>query len=360
MDIFETFAGHEEVLFGSDPTSGLRAIIAIHSTTLGPALGGTRFFAYPSESDAITDVMRLSEGMSYKAAVASLDLGGGKAVIIGDPREIKSERLFRAYGRLIDSLGGRYVTAEDVGTTTADMELIARETRHVTGLPRARGGSGDPSPATALGVFHAMRAASASLWGDPNLRGKRVAVQGVGKVGGALVELLVDAGATVAIADINTTEVARLVEVHGVSSVAPDEILFTECDILAPCAMGAVLSEASIPLLSCDAVVGSANNQLAEDKDAERLADRDIVYVPDFVANAGGIINIADEAAGRNYSWDRAIEVVKRIETTVESILDRASVHSTTPHAAATAIATERIASVASLPMPPLQKGAHR
>lgn len=360
MDIFETFDGHEEVLFGSDPASGLRAIIAIHSTTLGPALGGTRFFAYPNETEAIVDVMRLSEGMSYKAAVSGLDLGGGKAVIIGDPRQLKSERLFRAYGRLIDSLGGRYVTAEDVGTTTGDMELIAKETRHVTGLPQARGGSGDPSPATALGVFHAMRAAAASLWNDPNLHGKRVAVQGVGKVGGALVELLTDAGAHVIIADINAAEVARLVEVHGVTSVAPDEILFTECDILAPCAMGAVLTESTIPLLMCEAVVGSANNQLGEDKDAERLEDHEIVYVPDFVANAGGIINIADEAAGRTYSWDRAIEVVKRIETTVDSILDRANDQATTPHAAAMAIATERIASVASLPMPPLQKGSHR
>lgn len=351
LDIFETFAGHEEVLFGSDPASGLRAIIAIHSTTLGPALGGTRFFSYDNEADAIRDVMRLSEGMSYKAAVSGLDLGGGKAVIIGDARQIKSERLFRAYGRLIESLGGRYVTAEDVGTTTDDMELIAKETTYVTGLPRAHGGSGDPSPATALGVFSAMRAAAAHVWNDPDLSGRRVAVQGVGKVGGALVALLAEAGAKVTIADINKTEVARLAELYGASTTSPDKILYTECEILAPCAMGAVLNETTIPLLNCDAIVGSSNNQLADEKDAERVAERGIVYIPDFVANAGGIINISDEAAGRNYTWDRAKARVLRIESTVTAVLARASERSVTPHAAAMALATERIEAVASLPM---------
>jgi glutamate dehydrogenase/leucine dehydrogenase len=340
-------SGHEEVLFGSDPVSGLETIIAIHSTALGPALGGTRFFPYRDEEAALEDVLRLSEAMSYKAAAAGLDLGGGKAVIIGDPATDKSERLSRAYGRVVDSLGGRYITAEDVGTTTADMMAIRRETRWVTGVPEAHGGSGDPSPATARGVMAAIHAVAQRVWGSDDLYERTVAVQGVGKVGSSLVERLTKAGAATIVADVNPGATAAMQERYG-SQVAPlDELYDLPVDILAPCALGGGLNTNSIDRLLCRAVVGSANNQLSTESDADRLMDRDIVYAPDFVVNAGGIINISEELRG--YSWERAAIAVDGIGENLVRVFERAEALSINPHRAAVQIARDRIKDIGSL-----------
>jgi leucine dehydrogenase len=285
--------------------------------------------------------------MTLKAAAAGLDLGGGKAVIIGDPGTDKTERLLRAYGRTVDSLGGRYVTAEDVGTTTADMMAIRRETRWVTGVPEAHGGSGDPSPATARGVMSALRAVAERIWGSPDLSNLTVAIQGVGKVGASLVERLTKVGATTIVADVDAAAVDRMARNHGSQVVGIDEIAGVECDVFAPCAMGASLNESTIPRLRCRAVVGAANNQLATPEDADRLAARGIVYAPDFVVNAGGIINITEEIRG--YSWERAAIAVDGIGATVASILDLADARSINPHKAAVELAKDRIAAVGPL-----------
>lgn len=357
MGVFEALASdtHEEILFGQDPVSGLKAIIAIHSTALGPALGGTRFFPYQREEEALHDVLRLAKGMSYKSAAAGLDLGGGKAVIIGDPAEFKSERLLRAYGRMIDSLGGRYVTAEDVGTTTEDMITIAAETRWVTGLPSVHGGSGDPSPATARGVVGAMRAVAEHLWSSEDLGGKTVAVQGVGKVGASLVERVTKAGATTIISDVNEAALTAAATAHGSVIVGVDEIFDVDCDIFAPCAMGGAINESTVERLNCAAVVGSANNQLEHPGLAEHLAARGILYAPDFVVNAGGIINIADELHG--YDLKRAVSAIDRIYNNVNRVLDTASAGGISPNAAAIEIAEERINTIGSIN---LKRRAHR
>ncbi|MDH3306904.1 MAG: leucine dehydrogenase [Acidimicrobiia bacterium] len=339
--------GHTHVLFGADDASGLRAIIAIHSTALGPALGGTRFFPYASDEDALRDVLRLSRGMTLKNAAAGLDLGGGKAVIIGDPHKLKSERLLRAYGRFVNSLHGLYVTAEDVGTTTDDMAIIGRETKWVAGQARWDGGSGDPSPSTALGLFSSLQAVAEHLWGSPDLQGKRIAVQGVGKVGHAYVQLLTGAGANVFVADMWQPAVDRAVQDFGATQVGPDEILTLDVDIISPCAMGAVLTEDTIPTLKCLAVVGSANNQLGEDKDADRLADRGILYAPDFVVNAGGVINVAEELRG--YRDDRAEAHVRALQIRTKEILATAAERGINPHQAAVDMAMERIESIGDL-----------
>lgn len=326
-----------------DEPTGLKAIIAIHSTVLGPALGGTRFYPYPDEYAALTDVLRLSEGMTMKAAAAGLDLGGGKAVIIGDPELISTEALLEAYGRAVDRLCGTYVTAEDVGTTVEMMTVVARRTRYVKGLPRELGGSGDPSPMTARGVHGSMRAVADHLWGDPSLQGRTVAIQGVGKVGAPLAERVAAEGARVLIADIDTEDVKTVAARIDAEIVDPDRILEVNCDILAPCAMGAVLSESSIPRLNCVAVVGSANNQLADDADADRLAARGILYAPDYVVNAGGIVNIAVEVKTGFYSRDTAGERVDRIASRLAEILAVSVREGITPQAAAERLAHERI-----------------
>ncbi|NNC74639.1 MAG: Glu/Leu/Phe/Val dehydrogenase [Acidimicrobiia bacterium] len=350
MGVFEVAQaeGHEEVLFGSDPESGLRTIIAIHSTALGPALGGTRFYPYASEDEALTDVLRLAKGMTYKSAAAGLDLGGGKAVIIGDPRTDKTERMLRAYARVIDSLGGRYVTAEDVGTTTDDMITISRETKHVSGLPAEYGGSGDPSPATATGVLAAIRATARHLWGDDDLSGRRIAIQGVGKVGSSLAEQLVKSGASVIVTDTYKPAVDHAVSAYGAKAVGIDEIYDVECDLFAPCALGASFNESTIPRLRCEAIAGSANNQLATTADADRLIERGITYVPDFIVNAGGVINIQEELHG-SYSWERAARALEGIGDAVTRVLTRAQAEGATPVIAARHIAEERIESVGGL-----------
>jgi leucine dehydrogenase len=336
--------GFEQIVFCHDPGSGLRAIIAIHSTALGPSLGGTRFYPFASEADALADVTRLAKGMTYKHAVCGNDLGGGKAVILGDPKAVRSEALLRAYGRFVDGLGGRYLTAEDVGTTQADMDLIRRETRHVTGVSQALGGSGDPSPATAWGVLWAMKAVAERLWSNASLSGRHICISGVGKVGSALAQHLHEEGAKLTVADVNDAAVGRMVYEHGARSVEPDEAHAVECDIFSPCALGAVLNPRTIPELQCEAVVGSANNQLAEDTDAATLAARGIVYAPDFVANAGGVINIAEEPHG--YDRDRAFARIRTIHDTLLAVFARAEADGITTAEAANRLAEERIAAV--------------
>jgi valine dehydrogenase (NAD+) len=333
--------GHEQVVFCRDEATGLRAIIAIHSTRLGPALGGTRFYPFPTERDALVDVLRLSRAMTYKNSLAGLDLGGGKAVIIGDPRQLRTDALIRTYGRFVHGLAGRYLTAEDVGTTQADMDLIRRETPHVTGVSESLGGSGDPSIATALGVREAARAVGLHLWGEPSLDGRHLAVAGVGKVGMALVGHLVDEGAKVTVADVNPAAVERAVADHGATAVDVAEIHKVQCDIYSPCALGGVLNERTIPELRCGAVVGSANNQLAQPADVERLAAAGVLYAPDFVVNAGGVINIAEELHG--YDRSRANERIRGIFDTTVRVLATADAEGITTEEAAERLADERI-----------------
>lgn len=349
MGVFEAIGAdtHEEVVFGYDPASGLRTIIAIHSSALGPALGGTRFYPYASEEEALQDVLRLSKGMTYKSAAAGLDLGGGKAVIIGDPSSMKTERLLRAYGNIIDSLGGRYITAEDVGTTPADMAMVSRETQWVAGLPSELGGSGDPSPATARGVMNAMRAVAEHLWGSDELSGRTVAVQGVGKVGSSLVARLTKTGAATVITDVDQIAAERVAAEHGSEVVGLDEIYDVDCDIFSPCALGASLNERTIPRLRCAAIVGAANNQLATDEDADRLVARDILYAPDFVVNAGGIINVAVGIG--SYDVRRAATAIDNIQIAVSDVLATADEYGINPHRAAVRVAEERIDRIGTL-----------
>jgi leucine dehydrogenase len=334
---------HEQVVFVADRVSGLRAVIAIHSTALGPSLGGIRFWHYPSEDDAVRDVLALSEAMTLKAAVAGLHQGGGKAVVlVDDPDRPRSEALLRAMGRAIDELGGRYIAAEDVGATPRDMDVISRETPWVTGVDEAVGGSGDPSPVTAFGVAHAMRAVCRERFGDPSLAGRRVVVQGAGHVGAHLVQLLCEAGAWVGVADVNAERAADVAGACGAQLLDAATVLDQPCDVLAPCALGGVISPEVVGRLRCAAVVGAANNQLTDPAVADALAARGIVYAPDFVVNAGGIINIAEEFVG--YSRERALAKAASIEDTVTRILTTARERGVTPEAAAAELARARIA----------------
>lgn len=351
MQLFDEISkkSHEQLVFCHDEVSGLRAIIAIHDTTLGPALGGTRMYPYKSDEEAIIDVLRLSRGMTYKSAAAGLNLGGGKAVIIGDPKKHKSEQLFRAYGRFVQSLAGRYITAEDVGTTVRDMEWVRHETDFVTGISRALGGSGDPSPMTALGVFEGMRAAAAFQRGVDSLDGLRVSVQGVGAVGRHLVDLLVADGAAVVICDVDADNLATVTAKHPeVTVVDADAIYDADVDIYAPCALGATLNPGTIGRLRASIVAGSANNQLAEDdRDGAALAERGIVYAPDYVINAGGLINVANELEG--YNRDRAAQQVAGIYQIIADVLAIARDEGKLPHEAADALALRRIAGIARI-----------
>jgi valine dehydrogenase (NAD+) len=335
--------GHEQVVFVADARAGLRAVIAIHSTALGPSLGGVRFRAYESDGDALADALRLSEAMSLKASLAGLHQGGGKAVVHWeDPDRPRPRALLDALGGAIDELGGRYLAAEDVGATTADMDGLARRTPWVTGVDERAGGSGDPSPVTAFGVVCAMRAALRELDGDPSLSGRSVHVVGVGHVGAPLVDLLVAEGARVSVSDVFADRVAAVADRKPVKVHAPDEALRIECDIVAPCALGGVLDDVTIPTLRCRAVVGAANNQLAGDGAAAQLAARGILFVPDFVASAGGIINIAEEFVG--YDRTRALEHTARIEETTARVLRTAREREITPQRAAEDLAHARIA----------------
>ncbi|TAA70695.1 Leu/Phe/Val dehydrogenase [Planococcus salinarum] len=317
MKIFDKMEEHdyEQLVFCQDKNSGLKAIICIHDTTLGPALGGTRMWNYDTEEEAIEDAIRLGRGMTYKNAAAGLNLGGGKTVIIGDPLKDKNEEMFRAFGRFIQGLNGRYITAEDVGTTVADMDLIHEETDFVTGISPAFGSSGNPSPVTAYGCYIGMKAAALEAFGDDSLEGKTITVQGVGNVAYTLCEYLHKEGANLIVTDINKEAVQRAVDNFGATAVEPNEIYSQEADIFAPCAMGAIINDDTIPQLKVKAVAGSANNQLKEERHGDELEALGIVYVPDYVINSGGVINVADELYG--YNNERAM---KRVETIYDSI----------------------------------------
>jgi glutamate dehydrogenase/leucine dehydrogenase len=338
--------GYEQVVHCWDAKSGLRAIIAVHSTALGPALGGTRFRPYASEEAALLDVLRLARGMSYKAAAAGLDLGGGKAVIIGDPRTDKTEPLLRAYGRFVESLGGRYITAEDMGTTMADMETIARETRFVTGRATIYGGGGDPSVLTAYGVRQGMLAVAEHLWGSADLHGRHVAIQGVGKVGHALCGHLVKAGAEVTIADADVDNLARAVSDFGVDTVAPEDVHKMEVDIFAPCALGGIINDDTISEFQCKIIAGAANNQLAADQHGEKLRDLGILYAPDFVINAGGVLHVVGlEMEG--WPRERLDDELAGIGRTLSQIFARADAEGISTLAAAERLARERESGIA-------------
>ncbi|MBV8297072.1 MAG: Glu/Leu/Phe/Val dehydrogenase [Acidimicrobiia bacterium] len=334
---------HEQVVYCHDRTTGLHAVIAIHSTALGPSLGGTRFYPYPSEDAALSDVLALAEAMSYKAAVAGLDQGGGKAVIIGDPATDRTDELMLAHGRFIDALAGRYVTAEDVGTTQVDMDLISQVTRYVTGTTEGRGGSGDPSAATAAGLASAMRALLFLSSGADELRGSHVVVAGVGKVGSYLVGHLVEEGARITIADVKDQAVERVRAAYDVDVAPAADAHRVPCDIYAPCGLGGVLNTATIPELRCWAVAGAANNQLASPECGQLLADAGILYAPDFVVNAGGIINIAEERSRGGYDHERAFAKVRRVYDTTLAVFDAAKRDGLTPVDAALALARKRL-----------------
>ncbi|WP_416965201.1 Leu/Phe/Val dehydrogenase [Streptomyces sp. Agncl-13] len=337
--------GHEQVVLCQDRASGLKAVIAIHNTALGPALGGTRFYPYASEADAVADALNLARGMSYKNAMAGLDHGGGKAVIIGDPERDKTEELLLAYGRFVASLGGRYVTACDVGTYVADMDVVARECRWTTGRSPENGGAGDSSVLTAFGVFQGMRASARHLWGDPSLNGRRVGIAGVGKVGHHLVEHLRDEGAEVVITDVREESVRRILDKHptGVTAVADTEALIRVegLDVYAPCALGGALNDRTVPLLTAKVVCGAANNQLEHPGVEKDLADRGILYAPDYVVNAGGVIQVADELHG--FDFERCKAKAAKIFDTTLAIFARAKEDGIPPAAAADRIAEQRM-----------------
>ncbi|NEC25742.1 Glu/Leu/Phe/Val dehydrogenase [Streptomyces sp. SID8111] len=338
--------GHEQVVLCQDRASGLKAVIAIHSTALGPALGGTRFYPYASEEEAVADALNLARGMSYKNAMAGLEHGGGKAVIIGDPELVKSEELLLAYGRFVASLGGRYVTACDVGTYVSDMDVVSRECRWTTGRSPENGGAGDSSVLTSFGVYQGMRASAQHLWGDPSLRDRKVGVAGVGKVGHHLVDHLRAEGAEVVITDVRQEAVRRVLDTHpqGVTAVADTaELIQTEgLDIYAPCALGGALDDDTVPVLTAKVVCGAANNQLAHPGVEKDLADRGILYAPDYVVNAGGVIQVADELHG--FDFDRCKEKASKIFDTTLAIFARAKSDGIPPAAAADRIAEQRMA----------------
>lgn len=302
---------HEEVVFFQDKDVGLKAIVAIHNTVLGPALGGTRMWPYPSEEEALKDVLRLSRGMTFKAAAAGLNLGGGKAVIIGDPKKDKSQTLFSVYGKFLNTLGGRYITAEDSGTDVNDIEYMFTETDYVVGIETSHGGSGDPAPFTALGVFQGMKACCKRVFGDDALRGRTVAIQGVGAVGSNLARLLVGAGAKVIIADVDISRLEQVKKDLQVDAVKADAVVGIACDIFAPCALGGVIDDTTVNQLKCKIVAGSANNQLERRENADQLQGRGIFYAPDYVINAGGLMNVYLELEG--YSRERAERMTRGI-----------------------------------------------
>jgi valine dehydrogenase (NAD+) len=348
VDVFELGAEHEQVVFCRDAASGLKAIVAIHSTALGPGLGGTRFYPYASTADAIHDVLNLSRGMSYKNALAGLDLGGGKAVIIGDPLTDKSEALLRAYGRFVQSLNGRYITACDVGTYCADMDVIARECDFVTGRTLAHGGAGDSSVLTAYGVFQGMRASAEAVWGAPTLAGRTVGVAGVGKVGRHLVKHLVEDGARVVVTDVNPAAVEAMITEYGATAVPDsDALVRAEIDVYAPCAMGGALSDEIVEALTAKIVCGAANNQLGHPGIEKALADRGILYAPDFCVNSGGVIQVADELEG--FSFERAEQRAGGIFETTQEVFALARADSITPEEAAEKVAERRMRDVGRL-----------
>ncbi len=339
---------HEQVVFCHDKASGLKCIIAIHNTVLGPSLGGTRFWNYSSDDEALKDALRLSRGMTYKAAITGLYLGGGKAVIIGDSRKDKSESLFRRYGKFVNSLSGKYITAEDVGTSKEDMEWIARETKYVTGLPEYMGGGGDPSPFTALGVYMGMKAAAKQVYGNDSLSGIKVMVQGVGHVGAHLVNYLEQEDAKILITDLYDDRIAAVSKKHNVIVVNADALYDHDFDIYAPCALGATINDDTIDLLRCSIIAGAANNQLADEKvHGQLLVEKGILYAPDFVINAGGLINVAMEL--QSYNSERVTVETEKIYHRTLEIFAHAKQKNIPTYKAANEIAEERLRSIAIL-----------
>ncbi|WP_430508015.1 branched-chain amino acid dehydrogenase [Rossellomorea marisflavi] len=348
---------YEQLVFCQDQESGLKAIIAIHDTTLGPALGGTRMWTYESEEAAIEDALRLAKGMTYKNAAAGLNLGGGKTVIIGDPRKDKNEEMFRAFGRYIQGLNGRYITAEDVGTTVADMDLIHEETDYVTGISPAFGSSGNPSPVTAYGVYRGIKAAAKEAFGTDSLEGKTIAVQGVGNVAYNMCRHLHEEGANLIVTDINKEAVQRAVEEFGAKAVDTNEIYGVDCDIFAPCALGAIINDETISQLKAKVIAGAANNQLKEARHGDAIHEMGIVYAPDYVINAGGVINVADELYG--YNSERAMKKVEQVYNNVERVIEIAKRDHVPTYVAADRMAEERIEKMRRSRSQFLQNGHH-
>ncbi len=346
MQLFDTIAGmgHEQLVICNDSSAGYRGIIAIHSTTLGPALGGTRFWQYENDEAAIVDALRLARGMTYKNAVAGLNLGGGKSVIIGNNRTTDREMIFRAHGRFVESLGGRYITAEDVGTSTADMDYVHMETTNVSGLA---GRSGDPSPVTAHGVFRAIQASARERWGSDDLSTKTVSVQGTGHVGYYLCKELHEAGAKLVVTDIDAERVKAIVSEFGARAVAPEDIYAVQADVFAPCALGAIINDKTLPKLTCEIVAGAANNVLHEERHGNALEEKGILYAPDYVANAGGVINVYSELAG--WSSARAFRKADEIYDTILKVFAIAKADKIPTYEAADRLAEQRIAAVAGM-----------
>ena len=355
MELFETIeaSGHEQIVFCNNTDVGLKAIIAIHNTTLGPALGGLRMWPYESEQEALDDVLRLSKGMTYKAAVSGLNLGGGKSVIIGDPRKDKSEALFRALGKFIDTLHGRYITAEDVGIDVNDMEYIFQETNNVVGVHQVHGGSGDPSPFTAFGTLQGIRATLKARFGDDEVGKHSFAVQGAGHVGHHLIRMLREEGAKVFVTDINEESVAEAVEM-GAEAVGLDEIYDVDADVFSPCALGAVVNEQTIPRFRFKAVAGAANNQLANDEAGDELQARGILYAPDYAVNAGGLMNVSIEFEG--YNEQRAYRMTRAIYYNLKRIFEIADRDGIPTYQASDRMAEERINILGKIKMPHMGK----
>jgi leucine dehydrogenase len=358
--IFETIAHteHEEVVFCHNADAGLRAIIAIHNTVLGPALGGTRMWPYASETEAVEDVLRLSRGMTYKAAVSGLNLGGGKAVIWGDPAKDKSEALFRAFGRFVNSLNGRYITAEDVGIDVNDMEWVLKETEYVTGVHQVHGGSGDPSPFTAYGTLQGLQAALAKRFGNEDVGKRSYAVQGVGHVGIEFVKLLHERGAKIFVTDINQNAVQRAVDEFGAEAVGLDEIYDVDADVYSPTALGGTVNERTLPRLKCKIICGAANNQLASNAIGDELEGRGILYAPDYAVNAGGLMNVSLEIDG--YNRERAMRMMRTIYHNVGRIFEIAERDGIPTYKAADRMAEERITAIGKLRLPHLGQTAPR
>ncbi len=358
--IFETLAttGHEQVVFCHNKDAGLKAIIAIHNTVLGPALGGLRMWNYKTEAEALNDVLRLSRGMSYKAAVAGLSLGGGKGVIIGDPTKDKSEALFRAFGRFVNSLNGRYITAEDVGIDVNDMEYVLKETDYVTGVHQVHGGSGDPSPFTAFGTLQGLMASLNAKFGNEDVGKYSYAVQGTGHVGMEFVKLLREQGAKVFVTDINKDAVQQCVDEYGCEAVGLDDIYDVDADVYSPCALGGTINEATLPRLKCKVICGAANNQLATDEIGEELEARGILYAPDYAVNAGGLMNVSLEIDG--YNRERAMRMMRTIYYNLGKIFQIAARDKIPTFRAADRLAEDRIAMIGKIKLPTMGNGAPR
>ncbi len=339
---------HEQILFCNDNATGLKAIIAVHNTVLGPSLGGTRFWNYNNEMEALTDVLRLSRGMTYKSSVAGINLGGGKAVIMGDPKKIKNEALLRRFGKFVNSLGGKYITAEDVAMTSRDMEIIKMETDYVSGLPENMGGSGDPSPVTAYGVYVSMKASAKETWGSDSLSGKKILVQGIGHVGEVLVSHLTKDGAKVFINDISEERLKEVSTKYKAEVVSADTMFDLDIDIYAPCALGATVNEVTLSKLKCKIICGAANNQLADEKiHGELVTKKGILYAPDFVVNAGGIINVYYELKG--YNRERALAHAEQIYTTTFNLFQLAKKEGMPTYMAANRLGEQRIEAIARI-----------